>query len=148
LERSAGEDFLQYFQRWKAASARLSSFYNSKKLMKRKFDHGLALDREEGLALKAVLSMAGKKPHEKADGSVVFCVGDCLMGTAGKGGNYASFQKFLVQKVRELGYLVVYRDEYLTSQKFPGLGYQTTFSGDNKIRIKFCKELGIHIHRE
>lgn len=95
-----------------------------------------------------MLAMAGKKPNEKADGSVIFCIGDCLMGTASTAGKYSSFQKFLVQKVRELGYLVVFRNEYYTSQKFPLVGHQTTLSGDNKIRIKYCRELNIHIHRE
>jgi len=70
------------------------------------------------------------------------------MGTASAVGSYAGFQKSLVKKVRELGYLVVFRSEYNTSQKFPIEGYQTSYSGSNAIRIKYCKELGVHIHRD
>ena len=96
-----------------------------------------------------MLAMAGKKPNEKlVDGSVIFCVGDCMMGTASSVGSYAGFQKALIKKVRELGYLVVFRSEFNTSQKFPIEGHQTSYSGSNGIRIKFCKELGIHIHRD
>jgi hypothetical protein len=36
----------------------------------------------------------------------------------------------------------------LTSQKFPGVRYQTSFAGANKIRIKYCEELDIYIHRD
>ncbi len=142
------EEYLKYFARWKVATAKLSQFYNSKSMLKRKFDHSRALKREYDIAIAAVLKMAGKKPHEKADGTVIFCIGDCMMGTASSVGKYAGFQNELVKKVRELGYLVVFRSEYLTSQKFPGVGYETTSSGANKTRIKFCKNLDIHIHRE
>ena len=97
------------------------------------------------MALRAVLSMADKKPHEKSDGTVVFCIGDAM---SKKTGNYASFQKFLVKKVRELGYPVFFENEHNTSQKFPGTGEQVEPSGSNKIRIKYNKRLNIHIHRE
>ena len=42
----------------------------------------------------------------------------------------------------------MYRSEYFTSQKFPGYGYQTELSGSNRIRIKYCRELDVHIHRD
>lgn len=86
--------------------------------------------------------------HEKSDGSEIFCLGDCMSGKASNVGTYAGFQNYLVKKLRELKYCVVFRSEYLSSQKFPGVGYQTTFAGANKIRIKFCEELGIYIHRD
>ncbi len=87
------------------ATADLSQFYNSKSMLKRKFDHTRALKRENDIAIAAVLKMAGNKTHEKADGTVIFCIEDCMMGTASSVGKYAGFQNELVKKVRELGYL-------------------------------------------
>jgi len=115
---------------------------------KRQFDHKLALQRERSLALAAVLGMIDKRPHEKSDGSVLFCIGDCLMGTASSVGKYASFQKFAVKKLRQLGYPIIFRSEHNTSQKFPMVGHQTSFAGANRMRIKYCSELNIHIHRD
>ena len=92
--------------------------------------------------------MAGKRPDQQSTGDTVFCIGDCLMGTASSAGSYAGFQKYLVTKLRQLGYQCIFDSEHNTSQKFPIAGYQTEFSGQNGIRIKHCKELGIHIHRD
>jgi hypothetical protein len=90
--------------------------------------------------------MVGRKMNEKSDGSEVFCLGDCMSGKASAVGKYAGFQNYLVKKLRELKYCVVFRSEYLTSQKFPGVGYQTSFAGANKIGIKYCEELDLYIH--
>jgi len=106
------------------------------------------LQREKDRGLKAVLSMVGKKMNEKSDGSEVFCLGDCMSGKSSGVGKYAGFQNYLVKKLRELKYCVVFRSEYLTSQKFPEVGYQTSFAGANKIRIKYCEELDLYIHRD
>ena len=121
---------------------KLILFIVNNQVKKRVFDHKLALKREVDLGIKAVLAMAGKKPNEKGDGSVCFCIGDCMMGTTSAVGSYAGFQNALVKKVRELGYFVVFRSEHNTSQKFPILGHQTSYSGSNGIRIKFCWEQG------
>lgn len=92
--------------------------------------------------------MAKKIPNTMSDGTLAFSIGNCVMGTAGNVGSYAGFQKYLVKHLRQLGYKVFFDSEYLTSQKFPLVGYQTEFSGKNRIRIKYCKELDIHIHRD
>ena len=117
-------------------------------MKKRCFDQKLALLREKSLAFASVLSMAGKRPHEKSDGTVLFCIGDCMMGTASQVGKYASFQNFIVKTLRQLGYPVIFRSEHNTSQKFPIVGHQTSFAGANRIRIKYCSQLNIHIHRD
>jgi hypothetical protein len=114
-------------------------------VQKRVYDHGRALQREKDRGVKAVLSMVGRKMNEKSDGFEVFCLGGCMSGKASGVGKYAGFQNYQVKKLRELKYCV---SEYLTSQKFPGVGYQTSFAGMNKMRIKYCAELDIYNHRD
>ena len=101
------------------------------------------MQREKDRGVKAVLSMVGRKMNEKSDGFEVFCLGGCMSGKASGVGKYAGFQNYLVKKLRELKYCVVFRSEYLTSQKFPGVGYQTSFAGMVKMQIKYCAELDI-----
>ena len=148
LERKPGESYLAYFKRWKLLYHQLSIFYNSKLVKKRQFDHKLALNREKSLGLKAVLKMANRKPNEISDGSVVFSFGDCKMGKVGNVGVYAGFQTYLVKHLRQLGYSCIFDSEYFTSQKFPISGHLTEFSGMNMMRIKYCRELDIYIHRD
>jgi hypothetical protein len=51
----------------------------------------------------------------------------------------------LFGKVKEL---VIYsRDEFNTSQMFPELGERVIEAGNDKIRIKYCPSIKVHIHR-
>ena len=111
------------------------------------FQHINLFNRERDLGVKGVLAMAGKLPGQLSDGTVAFCFGNCQMGSIGNVGSYATFQSYLIKKLREWKYFITFEDEYFTSQKFPMFVYQTTYSGDDKIRIKHCKELNIHINR-
>jgi hypothetical protein len=147
LKRLPGEEYSAFIIRWKSLMLPLLEFYNSDSMVKKRYDHGLALKRERSRAFHQVLSMASKKPHVKSDGSLAFSIGNCVMGS-GRGGVYSAFQKFLVEKLTQLGYFISYEDEYLTSQKFPIFGYHTTASGQDLTRIKYCAELNIHIHRD
>ena len=92
--------------------------------------------------------MAGKKPHEISDGTVAFCFGDCQMGSSGSSASYLTFQSYLVKKLRQLEYFITFEDEYFTSQRFPILGHETNLSGDNGIRIKYCRKVDVHINRD
>lgn len=148
LERRVNEEFHDYFLRWKDLHHQLGLFYNSYKAKKRRFDHQSALKREQDLSLSSVLKMADKNMSRRSDGTVAFCFGDSPMGVTGQIGDYGRFQNYVVKKLRQLGYKVIFRSEYLTSQKFPIHGFQTEFSGSNRIRVKYCKELDIHIHRD
>ena len=104
--------------------------------------------RERDLAVTAILAMAGKKPNEMSDGTVAFCFGDCQMGSSRSSESYLTFQSYLVKKLRQWNYFITFEDEYFTSQKFPILGHQTNLSGDNGIRIKYCREANVHINRD
>ena len=44
--------------------------------------------------------------------------------------------------------IVTFEDEYSTSQKIPILGHETYLSGDNRIWIKYCREVDVHINRD
>ena len=86
--------------------------------------------------------------HHSSDGSVAIVLGDCMMGSASAVGTYAKFQNYLVKKLRQLKYKVFFRSEYKTSQIFPLTEYQTSLSGADRMRIKYCRELKIHINRD
>jgi len=155
LERKEDEAVDVYFKRWIVLYQELSQFYNSHSMKKRRFDLKRALKKELDLALNAVLSMAGKHVGKRSDGTVLFCIGDCVMGKPGEVGYYSAFSKHLIERLRSLGYKVLFLSEYLTSQKFPGTGTQTQGnykliieSGYNSIRIKYSPKEGIHIHRD
>lgn len=115
---------------------------------KRQFDLSLALRREMDLAFSAILKMAGKKSGHKSDGTLILNIGDCQMGRGKNAGVYSTFQRYMVKKIRALGYKVLTDSEYFTSQKFPLVGYPVVQSGNDMIRIKYCKELDIHINRD
>jgi hypothetical protein len=82
---------------------------------------------------------------QKSDGSTAFCFGNCTM--SGKG-VYSSFTRYLVKKLKELGYDLYSRDEFNTSQMFPELGERVIEAGNDKIRIKYCPSIKVHIHRD
>ena len=113
-------------------------------MKKRRFEHQVALTRERDLAFKGVLAMVGKKPHQQSDGSVAIFIGNCRMGS----GTWASFQNHVEKKLKQMGYFVSWEDQNMTSQLFPLTPYQTTSSGFNGIRIRYCAEFDIHIHRD
>lgn len=151
LLRNVGESVVDWFARWWPAYRELSStFYNTKKVKKRKFDLKRALKREMDLAVNGILQMAGVNMKKKANPAkpLIFSIGDSQIGELGKIGYYSRFQRYFIKIVRQLGYSVMFNSEYYTSQKFPIAGYQTSFSGENRIRIKYCKELNIHINRD
>jgi hypothetical protein len=125
----------------------LRGLYCTKRYKKRQFDLQRSLQRELDLGVSAILSLAGNRRNEKSDGTVLFSLGDCAIGAIGKIGYYSRFSKYLLKRLGELGYSVVYVDEYLTSQMFPG-GFSTVLSGENRIRIKYCRDLKIHINRD
>lgn len=124
----------------------LERFYNAKFMKKARFQLSEASRREYDLGVNAILKMAGMHTGCKADGKLLFNVGDCEMGeTGGKIGQYSSFQRYFVKTVRQLGYRVLLEDEYMTSRKFPIKGYQTQRCGQNAIRIKHCPENGKYL---
>ena len=152
LAREEEESVLDWFPRWIANYLALCTFYNSRGYKKRQFELARAQRRELDLAVTGILAMAGRRRNDKSDfrsdGTVVFSVGDCEIGTPGSIGYYSTFTRYLVKRVRELGYPVVLHSEHNTSQCFPIAGYRTVPSGADKIRIKYCAELDMHIHRD
>jgi hypothetical protein len=96
------------------------------------------------LGVNAILQTAGKTMSSDQVGSVLFCLGSCTM----KQGCHQSFQSYVAKKLQELGFQIIYRDEYLTSQMFPGSGSKTEFAGANKMRIKYCPDNQVYIHRD
>lgn len=98
--------------------------------------------------VQAVLTMASQKMDYSSNGTVAIVLGDCMMGTASAIGSYAKFQNYLVKKLRQLKYKIFFRSEYKTSQIFPLTEFETVNSGADGIRIKFCQQLNIHIHRD
>jgi hypothetical protein len=85
--------------------------------------------------------MTGGGIKQKSDGSTAFCFGNCTM--SGKG-VYSSFTRYLVKKLKEL---VIYsRDEFNTFQMFPELGERVIEAGNDKIRIKYCPTIKVHIY--
>lgn len=147
LERNNGETLPDYVKRVLPIRGALGEFYNSKAVKKRNFDRKRALQCEMDLAVDGVLRMVGKHRAEKVDGSLVFCIGDDFQMNPSKPSLYSKFQTYLVRKARELGYKVVFRNEYYTSQKFPG-GYDTFIDCSDNVRVKYCSELDIHINRD
>ena len=63
-------------------------------------------------------------------------------------GVYSSFTRYLVKKLKELGYDLYSRDEFDTSQMFPELGERVIEAGNDKIKIKYCPSIKVHIHRD
>ncbi len=62
-------------------------------------------------------------------------------------GVYSSFTRYLVKKLKELGYDLYSRDEF-NSQMFPELGERVIEAGNDKIRIKYSPSIKVHIHRD
>jgi len=145
--REAEESVDVWFVRWKASYMELRKLYCTKSYKKRQFDLKRSLQRELDLGLTAILSWAGKRRDEKSDGTLLFTLGDSPIGKPGKVGYYSKFSRYLLKRLQELGYAVLYVDEYMTSQVFPG-GHSTVLSGENRIRIKYCRALQIHINRD
>jgi hypothetical protein len=137
-----------FFDRWISAVKKLDPFYNSKMMKKRRFDLKRALKSQLDMGVQALLRMAGKRMDEVSDGSVVFSCGDCFVDSGDIVGYYSAFVRYFIKKVRQLGYKVIFEDEFHTSQKFPMLGYQVKGTGRNRIRIKYCSELSVYIHRD
>ena len=150
MGRLKDESVVDWFTRWKVSYTELRKLYccDKNRFKRAQFDLQRSLQRELDLGVAAILSLAGKKIDQKSDNTVLFCLGDCSIGKPGKIGYYSTFSKYLLKKLKELKYDVLYVDEYYTSQKFPGVGHKTVLSGENRIRIKYCKELNIHINRD
>ncbi len=58
------------------------------------------------------------------------------------------YTRYLVKKLKELGYDLYSRDEFNTSKMFPELGERVIETGNDKIRIKSCPSIKVHIHRD
>jgi hypothetical protein len=97
------------------------------------------------LGVNAILQTAGKTMSSDQDGSVLFCLDSCTM----KQGGHQSFQNYVAKKLQELEFQIIYRDEYLTSQMFPGSGSKTEFVVNkyNSSYIGWLQTLGIFKHK-
>ena len=143
LEKRTAENWSDYTSRWKPVYDALSLFYNSKAMKKKRWDHQKAIRQQWDQAVNGILKMTGAGMKQKSDGSTAFCFGNCTM--SGKG-VYSSFTRYLVKKLKELGYDLYSRDEFNTSQMFPELGERVIEAGNDKIRIKYCPSIKVHIH--
>jgi hypothetical protein len=77
------------------------------------------------------------------DRKVVFALGDADFDS--KKTIHVAFKNYFVEKVRSLGYKVLYVNEYYTSQKAPCCGNQTEFFG---VRVKYCRNCHKFFHRD
>ena len=92
MERNFDEKIINYVQRWKEIYPKLILFYNSNSMKKRIFYFKGALRRELDLAVNGVLKMAGGCIGKKSNGSVLFSIGDCIMGKPVK--------KYFIEKIK------------------------------------------------
>jgi hypothetical protein len=146
LERKPGENTKEYFSRRSQILPKLSSFYNSKAIMKAKNNKDKAQRGEWDYATNQILKMHGYTMfdrHDPARNPVLFVFGDCHVGD----GTYSAFETYLVSKLRSLGFPIIFENEYYTSQKCPECHRQTELAGVG-VRIKYCESCDLHMHRD
>jgi hypothetical protein len=114
----------------------LFNFYNSKKMMRARYNLGRAKRGEFDYATHRVLKMVDTNITWKADhvnNPVLFVFGDCHVGI----GTYSAFEKHLIAKLRSLGHICIFESEYNTSQACPDCHAKVLEAGKG-VRIKKC----------
>ena len=141
-----GESITQYWTRFASRYHQLSTFYNSRAMLKRRWDHEKARKGEFDRATHALLRMVGGSIRERCPPNKAVLIG---LGAgdfdSAKSSLHTVFEEYFVRKVRSLGYLVVWMDEYFTSQKCPCCHGFTEFIN---MRLKFCRTCGKMYHRD
>ena len=136
------EKWIKWFDRYD----KLSAFYNSTAVMKRRWDLEKALRGEYDRAVSGIMSMVGvdwSRPTLNDQNRVLFVVGTGKFGSTNS--LHTSFSEYFIKKVTSLGYRVLGVDEYFTSQKCPCCKQQTESIG---IRVKYCRGCHKFFHRD
>lgn len=127
----------------------LANFYNSPNMMCKRMDLRNALRSEWDRAFHELVKMAKGMCHLKKDPSAqVFF----FFGLGDVGGHGGPCIRFLIRKLKGLGYDQIYAiDEFCTSQFCPCCGCHVKDVDDTRDRIKYCytdKGCGRYFHRD
>ncbi|KAI3653511.1 hypothetical protein MP228_001458 [Amoeboaphelidium protococcarum] len=143
MYRGEEESMECYWERYIDIYQQLRSYYSSEIRQKRHWDFKKAQRAEFDRATNAILKMVDASVFQKSNGQVVFGIGNAQFDS--KQTIHLSFQRHFVQKVKSLGYPVVFLNEYLTSQKAPCCGCVCESFG---MRIKYCRNCHKFYHRD
>jgi hypothetical protein len=132
------------------AAARISEFHNTRLMKYRKWQMKLALKKVMDKAIQELLQVIGCDSRSKwnfNDG-----IGPVIGIGLGKfrfhqDSVHAKFAKYLTQKARAIGIVVVGINEYYTSQKCPSCG-AFLFDVIGKDRVKYCETCNKCLNRD
>jgi hypothetical protein len=149
LERKSSQRWNEYFQTYVTTFMKLSLFYNSNSMKRRKWDVKKALRGEYDRAVNAILRMVDTDISKKCEENkmkIIFGIGNSDF-SYGKQEDHKSFKTYLYAKLKSLGYRVNGIGEYKTSQMCPRADCHNKCEFIS-MRVKYCRQCHVFYHRD
>ena len=129
----------------------LDAFYGSDQMKRLHWQKDNDVQREMDKTVHAILKMAGIPDNCHSnftpENAPIICIGDGDFGSTHHNSLDGKFAKYLTQKARSLGFIVIKTRESYTSQKCCRCAGQLENLGKH-LRIKFCQSCNVIFHRD